>query len=244
MEDTSPPLLTNSSSVSLTQSTVWVEKTPSPPRSPIQSLESSHLIESAESRSPIATDALNPAPSHTVQKPPSCKDWIKSNIRAAYDSILFPLDFLIFNLICILQTVPALTYYIFFFQRNYSLPASSGMPPVWGSTIGTSANMFGLDRLHGFDSVDCLGAISSAIVGSALTPVPAAVITRSVCTAIIIWEFVICISTAAAAIGLGLQRLPDVHGVVWSGVCCLSTLTCKMLFVYLVKFLWMKLVTL
>lgn len=146
MEDASPSLPTNSSSVSLTQSTAWVEKTPSPPRSPIQSMENYNLIESAESRSPISTDALNPEPSHTVQKPASCKDWIKANIRAVYDSILFPLDFLIFNVICILQTVPALTYYIFFFQRDYSLPASSGMPPVWGCTIGTSASMVGLAR--------------------------------------------------------------------------------------------------
>ena len=138
-------------------------------------------------------------------KPLSCLKWIKSKIYQVYETILFPVDFLAFNIICIIQTAPALTYYIYFFQRNYYLPNSSGMPAVWGCTIG---------------------AISSAIVGSALTPVPANIITRSVCTAVVIWEFVISLSAAAAAIGLGLQRLPDWHGVVWAAVCCLSSLSC------------------
>lgn len=139
--DSSNQLITQSQSVSRNQTPAWAEKSPSPPRTPIQSSENYSLIESAESRSPTSTDGLHPVPSQTVQKPSSCMEWIKTSIRAIYDSILFPMDFLVFNVICILQTVPALTYYIYFFQRNYSLPASSGMPPVWGSTIGTKAKI-------------------------------------------------------------------------------------------------------
>lgn len=141
----SPPipsdqLIPKSPSVPQNQSTAWAEKSPSPPRTPIQSMENYSLIESAESRSPTSTVGLNPAPSsQTLQKSSSCTEWIKANICAIYNSILFPMDFLVFNVICILQTIPALTYYIYFFQRNYSLPASSGMPPVWGSTIGTAS---------------------------------------------------------------------------------------------------------
>jgi len=159
------------------------------------------LMETGDAYSPSsASSAVS-----DLDQPLTCSQWIRAKVLDLYNTILFPLDFLIFNIICILQTVPALTYYIYFFQRNFFLTNSSGMPAVWGSTIG---------------------AISSAIVGSALTPLPASIITRSVCTAVIIWEFVICVSTAAATVGLLLQRYPDFNGGIWSAVCSISSFSC------------------
>ena len=49
--------------------------------------------------------------------------------------------FLFFNVICIVQTIPALTYYISFFNKGWFLPYTSGMPPVWGATIGAIATV-------------------------------------------------------------------------------------------------------
>ena len=49
--------------------------------------------------------------------------------------------FLFFNVICIIQTIPALTYYISFFNKGWFLPYTSGMPPVWGATIGAIATV-------------------------------------------------------------------------------------------------------
>jgi len=199
-----------SSASSIPQSrTAWTENITLSPASSSSSAdgfgEHHHLVlvELGDAQSPSAasTTASNLNQSEIL----TCSQWIKGKIKDLYNSILFPLDFVVFNIICIIQTVPALTYYIYFFQRNFFLTNSSGMPAVWGSTIG---------------------AISSAIVGSALTPLPVSIINRSVCTAVIIWEFVICISTAAATLGLFLQPYPDLHGGIWSAVCCVSSLSC------------------
>jgi hypothetical protein len=65
-----------------------------------------------------------------------CCDIIRRNLKAFVKSLLCPRFFIAFNIICIIQTVPALYYYISFYQKGFFIANSSGMPPVWGATIG------------------------------------------------------------------------------------------------------------
>ena len=55
--------------------------------------------------------------SHEVEQPSrrNCCDWIREKSTQFYNSILDPKAFLIFNIMCILQTIPALYYYVKFF---------------------------------------------------------------------------------------------------------------------------------
>lgn len=117
-------------------------------------------------------------------------------------SLKHPLGFLIFNIICIINSIVALTYYIKFFMEDHYIPKSSGMPPAWATTIPSFACVF----------------VTSGIG----PPLPPYVITRPYCIAVIIWEFVVFISLAITTICLGY--LKDYHGMGWSIVGALSGL--------------------
>jgi hypothetical protein len=106
---------------------------------------------------------------------------IQTKAKAFYDSILYPKHFLIFNVICVVQTIPALYMYITFYDKGYYIVRSTGMAPVWGCTIG---------------------AIATAIVTSALVPIPENFITKEFCIAIIIWEFILSCSLFISAVCL------------------------------------------
>ena len=56
-------------------------------------------------------------------------------ISKLFLSIKDPWYFVFFNLICLLQTIPAVCYYVNFYQQEFYLPNSSGMTAVWGSTF-------------------------------------------------------------------------------------------------------------
>lgn len=118
---------------------------------------------------------------------------IKEQAINTYKQINHPFYFVLFNLSMIFQAVVAITYYVYFFQPNYYLYNSSGMPPVWGATIGS---------------------ICSAIVGSALGPLPPGIITREFCIGVIFWQFEVCFFSLIAAVSLAAQR--DFNGMVWT----------------------------
>lgn len=99
-----------------------------------------------------------------------------------------------------MQTVPALYYYISFFKSGFYIVNSTGMAPVWGCTIG---------------------AIATAIVTTALVPIPPQTITATFCAAVIIWEFLVCGSLFIAAVCLAIMS--DYHGFVWSVIGSIST---------------------
>ena len=127
---------------------------------------------------PLSVEEGSSKPSERM----TCYDWtpvkmVSKAARKFYDGILYPKYFLIFNVICIAQTIPALYYYITFFDKGFYRENTSGMTIVWGCTIG---------------------AIATAIVTSALVPIPPNTITRSFCIAIIIWEFIVSISLLIA----------------------------------------------
>jgi pimeloyl-ACP methyl ester carboxylesterase len=126
--------------------------------------------------------------------------YLVSSAKKFYDSISYPKHFMIFNVICLVQTVPALYYYITFYSNDFYIIRSTGMAPVWGCTIG---------------------AIATAIVGSALVPIPPNTITKTFCIAVIIWEFLVSISEFIAAVCLAY--LQDFHGFVWSMIGCFTT---------------------
>lgn len=136
-----------------------------------------------------------------VERRNCCPSWIISRVESFVGSILCFNFFIIFNVICIIQTVPALYYYISFFQPGFFLKNSSGMPTVWGATVGS---------------------ICSVIVTTALGPLPPNLIFRPFCIAVIIWEYMIFVFLLVAAVGLGIQH--DWSGVVWSVLGSLSGL--------------------
>lgn len=125
----------------------------------------------------------------------SCWVSLGIEITKAWHQILCPRYFILFNLICLCQTVPALYYYISFFKKGFFMSNSSGMATVWGATVG---------------------AICSVIVTTALGPLPPNLISRPFCIAVICWEFIIFLSLLIAAITLGYMR--DFHGVIWASV--------------------------
>ena len=118
---------------------------------------------------------------------------ITTAAKKFYASILYPKVFLTFNILCIIQTVPALYYYISFFQKDFYLVNSTGMAPVWGCTIG---------------------AVAAAIVTSALLPIPPNAITKAFCIAVILWEFLVSFSLLIACVCLAIFK--DFHGFAWS----------------------------
>lgn len=120
-------------------------------------------------------------------------NYITTAAKKFYASILYPKIFLTFNILCIVQTVPALYYYITFFQKGFYLLNSTGMAPVWGCTIG---------------------AVATAIVTSALLPIPPNAITKAFCVAVILWEFLVSFSLFIACVCLAIFR--DFHGFAWS----------------------------
>jgi len=109
-------------------------------------------------------------------------------------SLKHPFGFLIFNIICIIHTIVALTYYIKFFLQDFYIMNSSGMPPTWAATIPAFACVF----------------VTTGIG----PPLPPYIITKPYCIAVIIWEFIIFISLTITAICLG--HLEDYHGMGWS----------------------------
>lgn len=109
-----------------------------------------------------------------------------------YAKISHPKYFLLLNALCIVQTIPALFYYISFFQKGFYLINSPGMAPVWGCTIG---------------------AIATVVATGALLPIPSAV-SSTFCKAVVLWEFLVSGSLFTAAVCLAL--LSDFHGFAWS----------------------------
>lgn len=109
-------------------------------------------------------------------------------------SLKHPYGFLVFNVICIMHTIVALTYYIKFFMKDHYIVRSSGMPPTWGATIPAFACVF----------------VTTGIG----PPLPPHIITKPYCIAVILWEFLICISLTITSICLGYME--DFHGMVWS----------------------------
>lgn len=119
-----------------------------------------------------------------------------------YQSIQEKRGFAFFNIMCLLQTAPALSYYIMLFEAGYSLPNSAGMTAVWPCTIG---------------------AISSVIVTLAVgPPLPEKLLSKPFCIVIIAWMFSIALFMFIAAISLGAVK--DFHGMGWSLVCCASAI--------------------
>lgn len=118
---------------------------------------------------------------------------ILGNIQGFVDQLLKPDLFVVFNLICIFQTVPALYYYITFFHSGYFIKNTTGMTVVWGATIGS---------------------ICSVIVTTAIGPLPPNVISRPFCICVIAWEYLIFFSLLVAAVCLGV--LEDYNGMIWS----------------------------
>lgn len=113
-------------------------------------------------------------------------------VEKFFAKIQHPRYFLLFNALCIVQTIPALYYYISFFQEGFYLINSSGMPPIWGCTIG---------------------AIATAIATSAFLPIPSAIST-AFCVAVVLWEFFVSVSLFIAAVCLALRT--DFYGFAWS----------------------------
>lgn len=126
---------------------------------------------------------------------------IKKAATDFYQSLLCPEYFLLFNIICVIQAVAALYYYITFFQKGFYAVNSAGMTTVWPATIGS---------------------ISATIVGSALGPLPEGLITRYFAIAVVIWYYVIALFVFIAAVCLGI--LGENRAVVWSVLCVLSAL--------------------
>jgi pimeloyl-ACP methyl ester carboxylesterase len=124
---------------------------------------------------------------------------LRKNLAKIYSKISHPRHFLLLNAFCIVQTIPALFYYISFFQKGFYVINSSGMAPVWGCTIG---------------------AIATAIATGALLPMPSAV-SSAFCIAVVFWEFLVSASLFIAAVCLAV--LSDYHGFAWSMVGSITT---------------------
>jgi hypothetical protein len=127
-----------------------------------------------------------------------------------YKTILLPQYFLLFNLLCVLQAVPALYYYISFFGRDFIMPHSSGMPQVWCATIGS---------------------IGATIVTLALGPLPPGLITRPFAIAVILWKLIITIFVLIATINLAV--LGDMHSLTWGVICVFSSTGAGVVLLYL-----------
>eukprot|EP01038_Epipyxis_sp_PR26KG_P011495 gene11495-15398_t len=191
----------NSISVESEDSVIVMTNNPSKPNQPIVinteedcALQTSNVERNEEITNNANLSSVEPKEKRTMYQ------YLKFKALEFYKTIKFPYYFLLFNIICMVQTVPALVYYISFSFKGFYLNHSSGMAPVWGTTIG---------------------AISSVIVTSALVPLPDGLLTYSFCVAIILWELEISIFTFIA--GVCLAILKDYHGMVWSFVCCLSS---------------------
>lgn len=117
---------------------------------------------------------------------------VKNKAHEVYKTIQYPKYFAFFNLLVVIQAVPAITYYVLFFGENFYVPKSSGMSAVWGATIGSFACTF---------------------VTTALVPAPPGVVTKPLCVAMIVWQFLIAVTTFISAICLGYML--DFHGMAW-----------------------------
>jgi pimeloyl-ACP methyl ester carboxylesterase len=109
-----------------------------------------------------------------------------------YKTIKQPYYFFLFNLFVVIQAVPAITYYVLFFGHNFYILNSTGMPAVWGATIGS---------------------FSATTVTMALVPAPPGVITLPLCWAIVLWQFWNCFMLIGCAFCLGCVH--DYHGMAW-----------------------------
>ena len=119
---------------------------------------------------------------------------LRKVLAVIFAKISHPAYFLLLNALCIVQTIPALFYYISFFQKGSYFMNSSGMSAVWGCTIG---------------------AIATVIATGALLPIPSS-ISFAFCIAVVLWEFLVSASLFTAAVCLAL--LSDFHGFAWSMV--------------------------
>lgn len=156
------------------------------------------LIESIAAADLVTTKNDKPATEST-----GCTGCIQEQYTIFYNNILFPDDFVLFNVICVLQSIPALGYYILFFLPDHYLYDTAGMAPVWGATMG---------------------AISAVLVTSALLPVPEFLITRSICIAVIMLQFTLSLSCGCACVFLWFMK--DYHGFLWTGIGSISTFIC------------------
>ena len=118
--------------------------------------------------------------------------YIRRQAAELYKTIKQPFYFFLFNLFVVIQAVPALTYYVLFFGHNFYILNSTGMPAVWGATIGS---------------------FSATTVTMSLVPAPPGVITLPLCWAIVLWQFWNCFTLIGSAFCLGCVH--DYHGMAW-----------------------------
>lgn len=155
--------------------------------------------------SPLSSNIVNEGQDELPVPKRSCTYLCRTLNKLLQDfikSLKHPVGFLVFNIICIIHTIVALTYYIKFFMEDFYIEKSSGMPPTWGATIPAFACVF--------------------VTTGVGPPLPPHIITKPYCIAVILWEFVIFISLLITAICLGC--LEDYHGMGWSIVGSLTGL--------------------